>query len=80
MLKFADPGYIDNITQLVDKRLVTVRCQDGPKSIVSITPKDTTWPTWLTVAERYQLENEILIQVDIGPTGIQLSFKKTKIC
>lgn len=73
----ADPGYIDNISYVEGRgRQVTVRCISECKKIIHISSKDITWPTWVETSDRYRLKDEELVGVDIGSTGIQLTFKK----
>lgn len=76
-ITYTDPGYVDNISYVENRgRQVTVRCNSECQKIIHIGPKEVTWPTWIETSDRYRLKDEELVGVDIGPTGIQLTFKK----
>jgi hypothetical protein len=56
------------------RQLVIYPAKDwGLKIIIHVTPQSGSWPQWVDSTNKYLNSQEQLLQVDLGPGGIQLS-------
>lgn len=56
------------------RQLVIRQAKDwGLTKVIHITPQSKSWPYWVDITNKYLNLQEELLQVDLGPGGIQLS-------